>query len=82
MHSKFNYFVKELNHFYLREQGLWELDHQKQGFEWIDPHDFEQSVISFIRYSSDPKDYLIIVCNFTPVVRNEYRIGVPQLQDI
>ncbi|WP_073235019.1 1,4-alpha-glucan branching protein GlgB [Desulforamulus putei] len=77
MHQKLNRYVKELNHFYRSEKSLWELDHEEKGFQWIDPHDYSQSIITFLRQSRDPDDFLIIVCNFTPVVREGYRIGVP-----
>lgn len=81
MHNKINYFVKALNYFYLSEKSLWELDHREQGFEWIDPHDFNQSIVTFVRKSKDPKEFILIVCNFTPVIRTDYRIGVPLLQE-
>ena len=72
----FNY-VKALNHFYLEYPELYELDHESEGFEWIDPHNIDQSVIAFRRRSTSPGDELIIVCNFTPNVLFDYKIGVP-----
>jgi len=81
MHKKFQQYVKDLNHFYRQENSLWEQDHSWQGFQWIDPHDYSQSVITFLRKARHPRDYLIIVCNFTPVVREGYRIGVPDLRE-
>ena len=69
-------YVKSLNHFYLKHPELYELDHDTYGFEWIDPHNIEQSVIAFIRRSKDKE--LIIICNFTPVVYYDYKIGVPK----
>lgn len=77
MHQRLHEFVKTLNHFYLSEPALWQLDHHDTGFQWIDPHDYSQSIITFIRQAWDQEDFIIIVCNFTPVVRNQYRIGVP-----
>ena len=77
MHSKLHHYVRKLNHFYLGHSALWERDHVWDGFRWIDPHDCSQSIISFIRKGMDPDNWLIAVCNFTPVVRHEYRIGVP-----
>ncbi|GAB6157239.1 1,4-alpha-glucan branching protein GlgB [Desulfotomaculum varum] len=81
MHRRLHRYVKELNHFYKSEKSLWQLDHQPAGFQWIDPHDYNQSIITFLRRARDPMDYLIIVCNFTPVVREGYRIGVPRAGD-
>ena len=67
-----------LNHLYRREPSLWEIDRDWRGFAWIDPHDHTQSVITFLRQGETPGDYIIAVCNFTPVVRHDYRIGVPE----
>lgn len=77
MHQRLHEYVKALNNFYLSEPALWQLDYHETGFQWIDPHDFNQSVITFMRRSQEQEDFIIIVCNFTPVVRNQYRIGVP-----
>lgn len=79
MHSKLKDYVKELNYYYKSEKSLWELDHEEPGFQWIDPHDYSQSIVTFMRRSCVPEDFLVIVCNFTPVVREKYRIGVPCL---
>lgn len=76
-HLSMHRYVRDLNHLYLREAALWELDHQPEGFAWIDPHDQKQSVATFMRKSSDPEDVLVIVSNFTPVYHEHYRIGVP-----
>lgn len=77
MHRKLHGYVKTLNHFYLREKSLWEIDYDWKGFKWVDTNDYNQSIITFMRSAEDREDYLIIVCNFTPVVREAYRIGVP-----
>ncbi|UJF36096.1 1,4-alpha-glucan branching protein GlgB [Paenibacillus hexagrammi] len=77
-HTSMHLYVKELNQFYKDQPALWELDHSPQGFEWINPHDQSQSVVAFIRKGSHPEDDLILVCNFTPVVHPDYRIGVPR----
>ncbi|MFO7153691.1 MAG: 1,4-alpha-glucan branching protein GlgB [Caldicoprobacter oshimai] len=79
MHRKLHYYVKMLNHFYLENRALWECDHGWEGFRWIDHHDYSQSIVSFIRKGKEQDDWLIVVCNFTPVVRHGYRIGVPLL---
>jgi 1,4-alpha-glucan branching enzyme len=52
------------------------VDFHYSGFEWVDIHDVENSIISFLRFSKDRKDELLFCCNFTPVVRTNYRIGV------
>ncbi len=70
--------VKELNWFYRREPALYEVDDGYAGFEWIDFRDLEESVISFVRFARDREDFLVFVCNFTPVPRDNYRIGVPR----
>ncbi|WP_156291593.1 1,4-alpha-glucan branching protein GlgB [Oceanobacillus salinisoli] len=72
----FNY-IKALNHFYLEHPQLFELDHDPSGFEWVDPHNIDQSIIAFRRKCHIQKEELIIVCNFTPNVYYNYKIGVP-----
>ena len=76
-HQKLQKFVKDMNHLYRTEPPLYQIDFEHRGFEWIDFLDSDNSIISFIRRGSDPKDYLVFVCNFTPVYRENYRIGVP-----
>ncbi|MBT7005404.1 MAG: 1,4-alpha-glucan branching protein GlgB [Thiotrichales bacterium] len=68
--------VADINHLYRNKRALYELDNEEGGFEWIDCSDHENGVISFIRKQVDGAP-LITICNFTPVVRSEYRIGVP-----
>jgi 1,4-alpha-glucan branching enzyme len=77
-HRRLQKFVMDLNHIYQSEPALYEVDFSYQGFEWIDLRDTENSVISFIRRAKDPENFLVIVCNFTPVPRIGYRIGVPK----
>ncbi|NLC43076.1 MAG: 1,4-alpha-glucan branching protein GlgB [Clostridiales bacterium] len=77
MHGKMHSYVKELNHFYLDNPCLWEIDHSWDGFEWIDPNDYNHSILSFVRRGKNPRDLIISVINFTPVPRHDYRIGVP-----
>jgi 1,4-alpha-glucan branching enzyme len=76
-HRKLQRFVAELFHLYQREAALYEVDFGWEGFAWIDPQDVEQSVLSFIRRARDASNVLIVICNFTPVPRFGYRIGVP-----
>ncbi|MFD1851729.1 1,4-alpha-glucan branching protein GlgB [Oceanobacillus bengalensis] len=77
LHQGIFTYVKALNHFYLKQPQLYELDHDPKGFEWIDPHNIDQSIIAFRRKSKHPNIELIIVCNFTPTVRYDYKVGVP-----
>jgi len=77
LHMKMHQFVKDLNYFYKSEPCLWEQDHQRSGFRWINADDANTGIVSFIRYAKKPSDYLIIVCNFTPIGREGYVIGAP-----
>jgi 1,4-alpha-glucan branching enzyme len=70
--------VRDLNHLYRRERALHELDADPAGFAWIDCADWEQSVVSFVRRARDAGDLVLVVCNFTPVLRHAYRVGVPR----
>jgi 1,4-alpha-glucan branching enzyme len=69
--------VRDLNAFYRETPALYERDFTADGFEWIDVHDHENSVLSFLRKARNGKDVVIVVCNFTPVPRENYRVGVP-----
>ena len=77
MHKNTQIFAKELNKFYKENKALWELDYDTFGFEWIDADNSDQSIYTFMRRSSEMNDTLIFVCNFTPVVYHDFRIGVP-----
>ncbi|EYE87768.1 glycogen branching protein [Fervidicella metallireducens AeB] len=79
MHKKIHYYVKTLNDFYKNHRALWELDFDVKGFQWIDADNQNQSIIIFMRKARNIKDTLIIVCNFTPKVYYDYKIGVPFL---
>jgi 1,4-alpha-glucan branching enzyme len=76
-HSALQKYVMDLNHLYQSEPALYEVDYNYQGFNWIDFRDADSSIISFVRKAKDPSDHLVIVCSFTPVPRESYRIGVP-----
>ena len=78
VHQRLQTFVRELNGLYRREPSLYEVDDTYQGFEWIDFHDWESSVISFVRFARDRDDFIVFVFNFTPVPRLNYRVGVPK----
>lgn len=68
---------QDLNRLYKETPALYGLDFESHGFQWIDCHDTDQSIISFIRRGLD-NSFVIILLNFTPVLRNQYRVGVPQ----
>jgi 1,4-alpha-glucan branching enzyme len=70
--------VRDLNQFYRHEPALYELDFQPAGFEWVDFHDVEKSTLSFLRRGRESEDLILVVCNFTPVPRTNYRVGVPE----
>lgn len=79
MHRQTQVFFKDLNHFYIDNKALWELDHDEKGFTWIDADNSSQSILEFIRRSKDDNDTLIFISNFTPIVYYDYKIGVPFL---
>jgi len=76
-HKKMQKFVKDLNRFYIDNKPFWENDSDWQGFSWIAHDDHDQSVISFIRRDASGNE-VVVVCNFCPVERKGYRIGVPK----
>ena len=76
-HQKLQYFISKLNTVYRRNLPLYEIDFSWEGFEWIDLHDSENSTVSFLRKATNPHHIIACVFNFTPVVRQGYRIGVP-----
>jgi 1,4-alpha-glucan branching enzyme len=69
--------VRDLNRLHRSEPALHELDAEPAGFAWMDCADAEQSVVSFVRRARDPGDFVLVVCNLTPVPRHRYRVGVP-----
>ena len=78
MHSKLSYYVQSLNNLYKNEKSLWESDYIYHGFQWIDPNNQKQCILSFMRRANDLQDYVIIMINFTPKVYERFRIGVPE----
>ena len=77
-HRKLQGFVRELNRLYRANPALYEVDFHHSGFEWVDFRDGQNSIIAFLRRGHDPKDFVLICCNFTPVPRQGYEFGVPE----
>ena len=78
LHAGLQRFVEALNALYRREPALHEVDFDAAGFEWIDCNDYESGVISLIRRARDSGDWIVAVLNWTPIVRQGYRVGVPE----
>jgi 1,4-alpha-glucan branching enzyme len=76
-HAGLKHWVRDLNALYRGQPLLHEMDFNPAGFEWVDCKDSQRSIISFLRRGRNPNDQLLFVCNFTPVVRQNYRVGVP-----
>jgi 1,4-alpha-glucan branching enzyme len=76
-HQQLKQFFTELNALYRSEPALYSKDFQEEGFQWIDCSDTRHSVVSFLRRGSDPDEFVVAVCNFTPQPHSHYRIGVP-----
>jgi 1,4-alpha-glucan branching enzyme len=75
-HQGVQHLIRDLNRIYRNEPALHEIDFEPAGFEWVDLHDWEGSALSFIRKSRDGNNPILVVCNFTPVPRSQYRVGV------
>lgn len=69
--------ITDLNQLYKKQPALYQKQFSPEGFEWINYSDHQNAVIAFIRKGNDPKDDIIVVCNFTQIVREKYRIGIP-----
>lgn len=76
-HQKLQKLMTDLNLLYTGEPALHQVDFSWEGFEWVDFHDAEQSVVSFVRKALNPADHIVVAMNFTPVPRSGYRVGVP-----
>ncbi|HCK40634.1 MAG TPA: 1,4-alpha-glucan branching enzyme, partial [Planctomycetaceae bacterium] len=74
-HQGIQKLVSDLNQIYRREPSLHEVDFESQGFEWIDSHNSHDSVLVYVRRAKNPEDFVLVICNFTPVVRENYRLG-------
>lgn len=75
-HGGMQNWMKALNHFYRKEPAFYLYDFEPEGFEWINTHDWEISVLSFMRKGAKKEDDVVVVCNFTPATR-DYRLGLP-----
>ena len=78
MHAALRRYVQDLNWHYHAQPSLHEADFDPAGFRWIDCNDNENSVVSIVRYARNRSDFVVMIFNFTPVPRPEYRIGVPE----
>ena len=76
-HQGVKRWVSDLNRFYRSEPALYELDFSPDGWQWVDADDSDNSVLTFMRYGRDRESPVLIACNFTPVPRRGYRVGVP-----
>jgi 1,4-alpha-glucan branching enzyme len=76
-HKKLQVYTKDLNYLYKYTKAMYEIDNHHSGFDFIDPHNADQSVIVLMRKGKKKEDFIIAVLNFTPVLHKEYRIGVP-----
>ncbi|MBX7073935.1 MAG: 1,4-alpha-glucan branching protein GlgB [Pirellulales bacterium] len=77
-HQGMQRMLGDLNRLYRSEPALHQVDFDPAGFEWIDCNDYEDSTLSYVRRAKDPRDFLAVACNFTPVPREGFRMGVPQ----
>ncbi len=77
-HQGISHWVQDLNFLLKTERALYELDAEPEGFRWIDCSDYKQSVFAFLRNSRNYDQHILVVCNFTPVVRTDYLVGAPR----
>ena len=76
-HREHQEFIKKLNHIYLKEKALWEQDHGWEGYEWMDPSDAENSILSYVRWPKSRIHPDLVIVNFGWNGNDEYRVGVP-----
>ncbi len=77
IHKNLQTYVKDLNHFYLENRAVWELDDDPDGFEWIDCTNSKDNITVFLRKGKKAEELLLVVCNFVPVAHEAYQVGVP-----
>ncbi len=78
LHSDLQSYVRDLLHIYQKYPALYESDDDWDGFQWINANDGDRSIFSFVRYAKNKRKSLLFVCNFTPMDRPDYRVGVPK----
>jgi 1,4-alpha-glucan branching enzyme len=78
LHAGVQRWVRDLNFFYRETPALFEQDFTQEGFEWVDCNDADSSVLSFLRKDRTRGTVVLVICNFTPIVRSNYRVGVPR----
>ena len=71
--------MADLNRLYRSQKALYQQDFDGAGFQWIDCHNHEDSTLSYLRFGKDPRDFVVVCCNFTPVPRLKHRLGVPEV---
>jgi len=77
-HQGLQNYMAHLNHLYINEPALHQIDFDPAGFEWVDSNNHEDCIIAYLRRGKDPSDYVLVCNNFTPVPRTAYKIGVPE----
>jgi 1,4-alpha-glucan branching enzyme len=77
-HRQMQEYVRALNRLYATQPALYEVDFSWEGFQWVDFHDVDNSIVTFLRRAKNPHDFVLVASNFTPVPREGYRIGVPR----
>ena len=75
-HKELQLYVKTLNQFYKDQPAFWQVDYSWEGFQWIVPDDYQQSIVAFLRKDAAGKQ-ILVVCNFTPILREGYTMGAP-----
>ena len=81
-HQAIQNWYRDLLHLYRKNKALYEMDSDPAGFEWINADDIFRSIYSFERHSKDNKKNLLFVCNFTPMERPDYRVGVTRRKQL
>ncbi|HBE09887.1 MAG TPA: 1,4-alpha-glucan branching enzyme, partial [Lachnospiraceae bacterium] len=81
LHKGIQEYVKELNHLYTKYDAFYYNDNEVMGFEWIKVDDADSGIVTFVRRGKSSKDQIMVICNFVPVERKDYRIGVPCLTE-
>lgn len=75
--KEYHHYMETINHLGLKEKAFFELDHEPKGITVLDADNYDEGVLTFIRQGAQPRDFIIVICNFVPVQRDSVRIGVP-----